>query len=219
MTAAIRLWLVRIALLVPAVLIVTAAIPRLGSGAALEAAFPATAYIGTNAPLPQSSYRAIADTLSRAASDDGETMILRSEAAVDGGQSPATVIPIVRSALLRAPSTARGWILLAALLRDRDPESAAACLSLAVELAPREYYLISPRALVGASLWNDLPAGVRSRLVADARLMITTPQLHDQLRALLGVRGGPALVTRAFAGHPDRLREFNRTLASEKLGL
>jgi hypothetical protein len=109
--------------------------------------------------------------------------------------------------------------LLAALLRDRDPQSAAACLSLAVELAPREYYLIPPRASVGASLWSELPADVQSRLVADARLMIATPQFHDQLRALLDMRGGPALVTRAFAGHPDKLRAFNRALASEKLGL
>jgi hypothetical protein len=214
-----RIWLLRIALLLPAAAVVAAAYPRLVSGMALEAAFPYTAYLEMNVFLSPASYAYIARILAHSPPADGETQILRAEAAVDAGEPIATTIAITKSGLAHAPCSARGWILLAALLSNNDPKDAVAALSLAIELAPREYYLIGPRAVVGAALWKFLPGETRARLIEDARLLATESALRDQLRILLGAKGGSALVTRAFANNPEQLREINRSLARERLNL
>lgn len=213
------LWLIRVALLLPAAAIVAAALPRLYSGAALETAFPATAYIGENVPLPQNSYKGVARILAHAPSSDGETQILRAEAAAYAGQPPATITPLLDVALSRAPASPRGWILLAALQTDSNPKTAAAALSLAIALAPREYYLVARQACAGAALWPYLAKDTRAKLVGDARILATMPEFRGELRILLGGRGGPQLVTRALAGNPEQLRQLNRSLAHEDLKL
>lgn len=213
-----RLWLTRFALALPALAILTAAVPRLVSGLAQETAFPATAYIAMNVALPPPSYNATAQVLSHAPLADGETQIARAEAANRVHEPAGVTIPVVKAALTHAPASARGWILFAELLRQRDPKEGAAALSLAIELAPHEYYLISPRVQAGAPLWNYLPQDARETLLDDTHLLIANSEFHQTLRALLRAPGGPALVTRALAGHPDELRALNRSLARERLG-
>jgi len=212
------LWIGRLAMLLPACAVIALAVPRLLSGFALEAAFPATTEITMNFTPPQASNRTVAQILSHASPSDGETQLLRAEAAANAGLPPATVIPIVRSALIREPSVARGWVLLAALLRDHDPKGAAAAFSLAVELAPREYYLVIPQAFVGASLWDYLSKDAQAKVVDDARILITSTELRGGLHSLIAASGGPELVSRALAGHPEQLRALNRSLARERLG-
>ena len=211
-------WIGRLAMLLPAIGVIVLAAPRLISGFALEAAFPATTEITMNMTLPQATNKFVAQVLSHASPSDGETQILRAEAAVNAGFPPGMVIPIVRSALIREPTDARGWILLAALLKDHDPKGAASALSLAIELAPREYYLVIPRAFVGASLWNYLSKDVQARIVDDAHVIATSNEFRGGLQSLLDAQGGTELVGRALAGHPDQLRALNRSLARERLG-
>ena len=213
------LWFGRLAMLLPACVVVTLAVPRLLSGFALEAAFPATAYLAMNVPLPRATDRSIAQILSQAPLADGETQVLRAQAAADAQFSPATTIEMTTTALAHAPAAARGWLVLAELMRDRRRNEAASALSLAIELAPREYYLVGLQARAGAPLWNVLPKDVQAKLLNDARLVARKTELRSDLRALLNVPGGPALLTRAFADHPEQLRALNRSLARERLGL
>jgi hypothetical protein len=210
-------WIVRSVIGLPAILVIAAAIPRLISGIALERAFPASAYIATNLGLPQPVYAATQAALAEAPAADGETHILEAEAAADGGQSGDAVIPGVDAALMRSPGDARGWILLASLLSDKNPRAAAGALSLAFEFAPRDYYLIVPRTLVGAGLWNYLPNEVRVTLLNDALSFTTDIDRRPDLRALLARRGGPELVTRSLNGNSDAIKRLNQSLAAEML--
>lgn len=212
-------WLLLFALLLPALVVVAMAVPRLVSGAALEGTFLAGVQITADVPLSPLLYRQTAEILSEAPVHDGETQLLRAEAMSDASQPAATIIPIVESALSRSPGSARGWIILAALLQDRNPQAAAQDLALSFKLAPRDYYLILPRLFAGASLWGYLPADVQARLLQDARRLAMDQDKRSDLRILLTKRGGPALVTRALADQPEALRSLNRELASSSLHL
>ncbi|HEY0303178.1 MAG TPA: hypothetical protein VGC36_17660, partial [Rhizomicrobium sp.] len=117
------------------------------------------------------------------------------------------------------PASARGWILLSSLLAEREPMKAAAALTLGLELAPREYYLIPPRVAAGAKLWRHLAPDARERVLGDARSLLTDQHAYPMVRRLLAAPGGPALVTRSFAGRPEELRAFNRRMTRERLGL
>jgi hypothetical protein len=212
-----RRWMVRCVMCLPAILVIAVALPRLVSGVALERAFPASAFIVTNLALPQPVYAATQAELSEAPAADGEAHILEAEAATGAGQPSKAVIPLAEAALMRSPGDARGWILLASLLSDKSPRIAARALSLAFELAPRDYYLIVPRTLVGAGLWNDLRSDVRNTLLHDALAMTTDGNRRDDLRALLMKRGGAELVTRSLNGNPDAIKKLNRNFAAELL--
>jgi hypothetical protein len=212
-------WATRAGLLAPAAALAMLAIPRLSTGLLLEKAFPATAYIGTNTPLPAAAYRDVARILAGASADDSETVLLQAEAAINAGASPARVLPEVEYALARSPLSARGWIILASLLTSTDRAKAANALTQAFDIAPREYYLMLPMMLVGAPLWNDLPARVRAGLLLDVRKLTDDQERRGQLRLLLSRPAGAELVVRAFAARPEALRQLNRDLAREKLGL
>ena len=207
------------ALVLPFLVLVAVAIPRLASGEALEETSLAGLQISANAPMTPAAYSQTAEILARAPAGDGDTQILRAEAAMDAGQPSGSIIPIAKAALARSPGSARGWIILAALLSDRDPEHAAHDLSLAFALAPIDYYLILPRTFAGAGLWQYLPPGIQARLLKDTRRLAMDKERRSDLRALLDKRGGPELVTRAFAGQPEILRGLNRDLALETLHL
>jgi hypothetical protein len=208
-----------LALLLPALAVAIVAVPRLVSGAAQEGTFLASLQISANVPLSTTLYRQTAQILSKAPADDGETQLLRAEALSDAGQPAAAIIPIVESALSRSPGSARGWIILAALLQDRDPKAAARDLALSLKLAPMDYYSVLPRIFAGASLWDYLSPDVQARLVRDTGRLVMDENRRGDLRLLLTKRGGPALVTRALAGQPDMLRSLNRELARDSLHL
>jgi hypothetical protein len=212
-------WGIRVGLLMPVLLLVALALPRFNTGFLLEKSFPATDFIQTDVPLPATTYRDVARLLASASPNDSETGLLQAEAALNAGVPPAEVLPKLESALEHSPSAARGWIILASLWTDSDPRKAAQALSFAVDLAPREYYLILPRLLVGAPLWRDLPDTARAKLLSDARALAGDETRRGQLRLLLARRGGAELLVRAFAGRPEVLRELNRELALERLRL
>jgi hypothetical protein len=212
-------WAVRIGLLMPVALLVALALPRFNTGFLLEKSFPATDFIQTDVALPATTYRGVARLLAGASRNDSETALLQAEAALNAGVPPVEVLPKVENALASSPSAARGWIILASLWTASDPRKAAQALAFAVDLAPREYYLILPRLLVGAPLWRDLPDRAQGKLLSDARALAGDQTRRGQLRLLLARRGGAELLVRAFAGQPEALRELNRDLALERLGL
>lgn len=212
-------WGPRLLVLAPAIVVVLAAVPRLSTGLSLERAFPASAYIQTNAPLPLASYRQVADLLANASSSDDETALLQTEAAIDAGRPLEPIITQVENVLKTSPLSARGWIILASLLTNQDPRRAAQALTLAYDLAPRDYYLVFPRTLVAAPLWGYLPTRIRATLLGDVSLLADNREKHSQLRILLSKPGGAELVVRSFAGKPEALRELNRELVRETLHL
>src|SRR5476649_1952984 len=130
-----KTWMLRIGLLLPVVLVTAAAIPRIVSGLALETAFPVPSYIVKNVVLPRKSYAAAAIVLSHADPRDGETQILRAEAAHSGGAPDSQVIPIVENGLGYNPTSARGWTLLSELLMSSDRQRAGKVLITALEMA------------------------------------------------------------------------------------
>jgi hypothetical protein len=212
-------WAIRVGLLIPVAALAALAIPRLNTGLLLEEAFPATTYIETNTPLPAASYQQVARVLSGASHSDSETALVQAEAAINAGAVPATIIPKVELALGQSPFLARGWIILASLWTDADRPKAVKAFALAVDLAPREYYLMLPEMLVGAPLWGDLSAGVRARLLSDVDGLAVDQDRRGQLRLLLTRQAGADLMVRGFSGHPEALRGLNRDLARERLGL
>lgn len=209
---------VKFALIAFPVLIAIAALPRLVSGLAEEAVFPAEPYMQMNVPLVRRFYASTARILGDAPASDGDTQLWRAEALLRSGQTKAAA-DVARAALLRTPASARGWILLAAALSRSDPEKAANALALSLELAPREYFLIPVRVQVGAVLWRHLPQNAQDRLLEDVRWLAADERQRPALRALLAGKGGPALVTRALVDNPRELRALNRSLARERLQL
>ena len=214
-----KTWLLRIGLLLPVLLVTAAAIPRIVSGLALEAAFPVPSYIVKNVVLPRKSYAAAAIVLSHADSRDGETQILRAEAAHLGGMPDAQVIPIVENGLGHDPAYARGWTLLSELLRQTDRARASKALTIALELAPYDYFLAGRRARDGAMLWDAMSDDGRGLLLRQAGLLWSEPQLRDQVMPLLDTPGGAALMTRALKDNPDQIRALNRWVARRRFGI
>jgi hypothetical protein len=211
-------WPLRLALLVPAVLIFAAAIPRLVSGIAQETAFPAEPFMQMNIPLTQSAYANAAQILSHAPPSDGDTRLWQAEALLRSGHAREAA-GAAKAALAQAPSSARGWIVLAGALEGGDPQKAANALSLSLVLAPREYFLIPPRVQIGAALWRRLPKSAQERLLDDVRWLAADRHLRPAMHGLLMVKGGPQLVTRALMAEPAQLRALNRSLARERLGM
>lgn len=213
-----RIWPLRIALIAPAFLIMLAAIPRLVSGLAEETAFPAEPYMQMNVPLVPKYYSDSAYILSHAPQSDGDTQMWRAEALLRSGDAKDAA-SVAQNALMRVPSSARGWMVLAGALAASDPKKAADALSLSLMLGPREYFLIPPRVRVGAPLWPRLAKSAQDRLLDDVRWLVANPDLRPAVHELLMVNGGPALVTRALAEDPHELRALNRSLARDRLGL
>ncbi len=217
--SSLRTWALRAVLLcLPAVLLLVA-LPRLASGIALEAAFPVPSYMTVARAVPITAYRATAAVLADADVADGEAQIARSRAAYLSGEVGPKVIATTDDGLSHAPTSAAGWTLLAVLRTPVDRARAANAISVALELAPYDYFLAAWRARAAAPLWTDLPADTREGVARDVRLLWSDRTLHRQIRPILAVPGGPALVTYAMKDDPDGLRALNRMVARERLGL
>jgi hypothetical protein len=209
----------RAVLLCPPVILLLAALPRLASGTALEATFPVPSYMTVDRALPFKTYRATAQVLAGAAEADGEAQIARSRAAYLSGEVGPKIIAITDNGLSHAPSSAAGWTLLAALRRPVDRVRAADAMAVALELAPRDYFLAAWRARTAAPLWADLPEDARESAANQVRLLWSDYTLRRQIRSILAAPSGSSLVTYAMKDDPDGLRALNRMVARERLGL
>lgn len=214
-----KVWFLRLACLAPALLVTLAAVPRITSGLALEAAFPVPTYIAMNVSLPTKSYKAAAALLARASASDGETQILRAEAARLGGVPDREVVPIVENGLSSDPASSRGWTLLSETLTHTDRARSAKALGIALELSPYDYFLAGRRTRDGAALWDILPADSRALLIRQAALLWTEPLLHREIIPTLSAPGGAALMTRALSDDPDQIRKLNQWVLRHRLGI
>lgn len=215
--AQLRIWVFRIAIVAPGCILAAAAAPRLISGLAVEHAFPVPFFMNANDPLPALAYQQAREALARANSSDGQAKIAEAEAAYLGGSPARDVLPILKSALDHAPSSARGWTLLAELEVSQEPKNGAAAVGLALQLAPYDYWLAARRANVGAGLWNALDIDQRDLVLRQTRLLWSEEQLRGSLGTLFASQDGAALVGRAFAEDPDILRELNRRAMRDSL--
>ena len=217
--SSLRTWALRAVFLVPPIVVLLAALPRLTSGAALEAAFPVPSYMTVDRVLPIKAYRTTAKALAGADSADGEAQIARSRAAYLSGDMGPNIIAIADNGLSHSPTSAAGWTLLAALRAPVDRARAADAMSVTLELAPHDYYLAAWQARVAAPLWADLSPESRDGAVRQMRLLWSDTSLHHNIRSILATTGGPSLVTYAMRNDLDGLRALNRMVARERLGL
>jgi len=169
--------------------------------------------------LPLNTYRATAHVLAEADESDGEAQIARSRAAYLSGEVGPQIIAMADNGVSHAPSSAAGWALLAALRTPTDRARAAGAISVAFELAPHDYYLAVWRVRVAAPLWSDLSAETRESAARQVRQIWSDHTRRQEIRSILAVPGGPALVTYAMKDDPNGLRALNRMVARERLGL
>jgi hypothetical protein len=216
---AVKAWIIRLCLLLPPILLMVLAVPRFISGIALERAFPVPPYIVKNVILPRKSYATAAEILSHASPQDGETQILRAEAAHMAGQSDRIVRPIVENGLSTDPANARGWTLYSEVLRATDRKHSAKALGIALELAPYDYFLAGRRARDGAMIWDAMLPDDKPFLLRQAALLWSEPILHPEIFPLLNTPGGPALMTQALKDDPDQIRALNQWVARHRLGI
>jgi hypothetical protein len=203
-------------LLLPAALLVAAAVPHFQSGRAIDTAYPVPAYTVMNIALPANAYRAAADVLASANADDGRTSIERAEIASLAGAPQNEVVSLLEDGLARTPASVRGWALLAEQTAAGDRARAGKALAHSLLLGPYEYYVMAKRARAAAQLWDVLPSDGSSAALEQARRLWTESALNQEIPSLLTIRGGPELITRAFHDDPEDLRALNRWLATER---
>jgi hypothetical protein len=202
--------------LVPALLLAFGAIPRVQDGLGTDAAIPVPSYMIAERAMPRAAYVDAIAALSSANPRNGDARIARAEAGLHAGAAPAQIVPEAEEGLASAPASARGWLVLSVAELPGNRRKAAQALSQALLLAPRDYWLVGPRAQMAAALWPEIDQDSRIAALAQARMLWEEPPLRSQLEPLLNSVAGVALARRAFAGRGDELRAMNRWLAEQR---
>src|SRR5215472_15269384 len=191
-------WTTRaVVLLLPLVLIVVA-IPHLIDGVAFENAFPVPVYTEMNVSMPRNAYVAAANALAQGMLRDGDRDVMLAEAEANGGVAQSAILSTVESGLAQAPTSPRGWTLLAEELSRTDRKHAGEALTVALTLAPNDYYLLGRMERDAAYLWDDLPSDARDVAVNAAPTLWKVPELRIYIRPVLAMRAGPKLITSGF---------------------
>ena len=210
-------WATRIiALLLPAAL-AALAVPHLIDGVALENAFPVPVYTEMDIAVPRSSYVNAANALAQGMRRDGDRAVMQAEAEANAGAAPADVLQVVKNGLAQSPASPRGWTLLAEELSRTDRKQAGEALSVALTLAPNDYYLLGRMERDAGYLWGDLSQDARDVAVNAAPTLWKIPELRIYIRPVLAMRGGPSLMTSGFHFDPEELRSLNRWVEEQRL--
>jgi hypothetical protein len=210
-------WVARgLALLLPLILIAVA-VPHLVDGVANENAFPVPVYTEMNVGMPRASYVSAANALAQGMSRDGDRAIAQAEAEANAGATPSDVIATLTSGLSQSPASPRGWTLLAEKLSRTDRKRAGEVLSVALTLAPNDYWLLGRIERDAAYLWDDLSPEARDVAVNAAPTLWTFPELRVYIRPVLAMRAGPKLITSGFQFQPEELRALNRWVEEQRL--
>ncbi len=165
--------------------------------------------------LPVGAYSAAAEALVYADGMDGDAAITRAEALSHEGGVRSERIRLYRQGLTQAPALVRGWSLLALDEATMNSSEAVLALDQALLLAPNDFWVAGMRSQGAAMLWEKLDADTRTLALAQVRLLWDEPLLRPQLYKLLGVPGGPALVSVAFAARRSDLIELNRWASAQ----
>lgn len=211
----VKLWLARLAWVMPAAFLVMMAVPRLRTGIAVNEAFPVPVYMTMDYRVPRADYLAAAGFLAGADPQDGNAAIARAEALGNSGAPAAVVRTILRRGLGAAPVSARGWLLLAE--REPDPANAARALQLSLTFANYDYWLAARQAKDIAALWPAIAQQDRPEDLRRLRLLWDAPELRRALPDFLAGARGPALLTEAMKSTPDDIRGLNLWLAQMRL--
>jgi len=200
-----------VVLILPAVLLGIYTCQQVPAAFAVDRAFPVPMFITMNVPLPQSAYRKAEAALVTADPRDGQSGISAAEAGALDGKPASTIVSRLSAALTAAPASGEGWILLAESQSRSDPKRAANSLSVALELAPFEYFLAERQSLLAAKLWTDLPEDSRAIASRQARDLWRSQGVAYHLEAtpILMSAASIELMHRAFAESPVELRNFD----------
>lgn len=214
-----------ILLCVPALLAVLA-VPRFLEGVAAEPFHHVINSAELGAREQPEAYRAAADALSGAASDDGESLAERAQTLVlSADTDPATLArarALVVQSLRAAPTNPSAWLLLCQIDARRGPGAANPCLANALKIAPYDWYTTERRTRLLADQWPYLDEGVRDKAVTlilpmwTTRFLLNDMTLHGVLYELSLTENGRELLRAGFAGHREDLREFNRFVITEQ---
>ena len=205
-----------IALVLPVALVVLA-VPHLIDGVALENAFPVPVYTEMDLAVPRSSYVNAANALAQGMRRDGDRAVMQAEAEANAGAAQADVLQVVTNGLAQSPASPRGWTLLAEELSRTDRKQAGEALSVALTLAPNDYYLLGRMERDAGYLWDNLSQDARDVAVNAAPTLWKVPQLRVYIRPVLAMRGGPSLMTSGFHFDPEELRALNRWVEEQRL--
>ena len=206
-------WLARGGFVATPVILWICAALRIGPAVAAAVAFPVPTYMTMNVSLPRSDYVRAAKALANADPSDGDAAITRAEASWRAYGSRVDTEKLLIEGLAHAPMNAQGWVLLAEIDANAEPERAMAAFCLSLSLAPLDYWLAGRRARDGV-IWNKLYAECPDAMFRQVRLLWESPTLHQELLLFLARPGAPALIGRAFGADPEGLRAINRWLTA-----
>ncbi len=214
--SAVSRWLLRIGCIAFVLLIVARAFAHFRDGVMIDRAIPVPSYMVAGRPVPKWAYAHAAAALAGADAADGVARIAGAEAALRAGAPDRSQIGPLRSALMRAPADARGWLLLAQAARSSDPHQASVAMSQALLLAPYDYWLAGMRAQIASGMWSALDEDAKSRALQQIRLLWEEPQLRVLLPAVLDAPGAASAFQLAFAGNRDEFITINRWISARR---
>jgi hypothetical protein len=200
------------ALAIPAFFLIIVAWPRFQEGLTHDAAMPVPVFMIEQHPLPKSLYGGAAAILAGADAADGDQAIAGAEAAMYAGQSGASQVDRIAQGLSHMPGYVRGWTLLAAAGSAARPDLARKSLSLALQLAPYEYWIGGYRAQLAARMWGDLDADTRETARNQVRLLWREPIMRPALAPLSTSPAGVSIIREAFSDTQGELLDVNRWL-------
>lgn len=211
MWSIIQFWGRAAASIVPALLLFYFSIAHFEDGLAVDRAIPVPVFMIQQIKMPAEAYIEAIKELERASPQNGLALIARAEAEINIHGYTSNVVALLKTGLTHAPSSSRGWTLLAEAYEGvGDRKSACRALYMALILSPRDYWLGGARAIAASDLWSDLDQDTRQMAISQTRLLWNEPILRDQLRVLVRRPNGAALATRAF--DQNEVRRINRWL-------
>jgi hypothetical protein len=206
--------LATVVLLLPGLCLAYFGYAHFTDGAAQDGAVPVPVAMVAQISLPKAAYDDAVKSLTGASLRDGDAQLVRSEALFNGGRAPSEIVPLIEEGLRHAPASARGWTLLAEAQQPSQPKKAAAAISLAFLLAPRDYWIAAARVRAAGLLWPSLDGETRLAAEKQARLLWHEELLRPQIVIAAQTDAGAALLTRSF--QESEIRDISRHIAAAR---
>src|SRR5262249_26426013 len=165
--------------------LIAVAIPHLIDGMAFEAAFPVPVYTEMDVGMPRSVFANAAKALAQGARRNGDRAVVQAEAESNAGAPQADVLAVVKDGLSQSPASPRGWTLLAEELSRTDRKQAGEALSVALTLAPNDYFLLGRMERDAGYLWDNLSGDARNVAINAAPTLWKFPDLRVYIRPVL----------------------------------
>jgi hypothetical protein len=210
-------WITRVVALLLPLALIAVAVPHLIDGVAFENAFPVPVYTEMDVAMPRGVYANAANALAHGMQRDGDRAVMQAEAEANAGGARSKVLWDVQRGLEQSPASPRAWMLLAEELSRTDRKRAGEALSVALTLAPNDYYLLARMERDAGYLWDDLSRDARDVAANAAPMLWKFPELRVYIRPVLAMRGGPKMISSGFQYDPEELRALNRWVQEQRL--